>query len=85
MLLLAVQVRMQRSDKDGKTEYFGVNPDRPFKDALIVSSQPENFLDFSTGLNTTAFQIESVQPIGDLAVRYLVDLYCNRQRTPWCQ
>ena len=76
---------MKTSEKDGSIEYFGVNPDKPFKQALIVSSQPEYLLDFATGLNTTVFQIASVQPLANLAVRYTVDLYCNKTMTPWCE
>ena len=74
---------MQQS-ADNKTEYLAVNPDRPYKKTLIVSSQPENFLDFATGLNTTTFRLVSVQPIAGLAVRYSVDLYCDKMKTPWC-
>lgn len=73
-----------KKGKDGSIEYVAVNPDKPFKDALIVSSQPDNFLDFETGLNTTAFTIASVQAIDNLAVKYTVALYCDRERTPWC-
>lgn len=79
----APEVRMKKG-KDGSIEYVAVNPDKPFKDALIVSSQPDNFLDFETGLNTTAFTIASVQAIDNLAVKYTVALYCDRERTPWC-
>ena len=70
-------------DSAGST--FEVNPDRPFKDDLIVSSQPGILDDFQSGLNNTMFSLVSVQPFGDLAVRYTVDLFCDRTATPWCE
>ncbi|KAK9802642.1 hypothetical protein WJX73_010123 [Symbiochloris irregularis] len=81
----ALEVRMSKSAASNATEYSAVNPDKPYKQSLIVSSQPENFLDFKTGLNTTAFRVVAVQPIASLAVRYIVDLHCDRTKTPWCQ
>ena len=64
---------------------FETNPDKPYKDDLIVSSQPGILDDFQSGLNTTVFTIVSVEPMTELAVRFTVDLYCDRTATPWCE
>lgn len=83
---------------DGKLQYFGSHPDKPYKDAYIVSAQPELLNDFTTGLHTTAFQLQvgggclhhalhttpqGVQPFGN-ATKFLVELHCNLDETPWC-
>ena len=78
------QVRVHTSGADaGKT--FEVNPDKPYKEDLIVSSQPGVLDNLSTGLNTTMFSLVSVQPYLQLAVRFTVDLWCDRTSTPWCE
>lgn len=43
-------------DKEGRMTYFEENPRMPYRGAKIMSSQPQFLNDFSTGLNTTAFQ-----------------------------
>ncbi len=43
---------------DGRLQYFGSHPDKPYKDAYIVSAQPELLNDFTTGLQTTAFELQ---------------------------
>ena len=63
---------------------FEINPDKPYQEDLIVSSQPGILDNFATGLNSTVFSVESVQPYTELAVRFTVDLSCDRTSTPWC-
>ena len=77
-------MRVHTSGSDaGKT--FEMNPDKPYEQDLIVSSQPGVLDNFATGLNTTLFSLLSVQSYSALAVRFTVQLACDRTSTPWCE
>ena len=79
-----LQVRVH-TDGEAAGTTFEINPDKPFQKDLIVSSQPGILDDFHSGLNNTMFSLVSVQPVGELAVRFTVDLFCDRTATPWCE
>ena len=64
---------------------FEVNPDKPYEQDLIVSSQPGVLDNFATGLNSTLFSVLAVQSYNAMAVRFTVQLYCDRTSTPWCE
>lgn len=70
--------------KDGKPEFFEEHPDKPYGDALIISSQPQQLQDTSTGLNSTQFWIQKYSSI-EPAILITVELHCDTQRTPWCE
>ncbi|KAK9828640.1 hypothetical protein WJX72_001249 [[Myrmecia] bisecta] len=78
----APEVRVRSNN--GEREFFEVNPDVPYGDTLIISSQPQYLQDRSTGLNTTRFWVKRMQPWQD-TIKITVDLYCNKQATSWCE
>ena len=66
-----------RSSIANDTEVFG--------EAVAGDVANERVLDdFSTGLNTTTFCVTDVQPIERLAIRIVIEFYCNAAATPWC-
>lgn len=70
----------------GKTSYFEADPNKPYGNALIVSSQKELAMETKTGLNSTKFWVRNVSGVKSLeaAVMYTVELHCNIKETPWC-
>ncbi len=80
----AAEVRV-RQGADGERQFFETNPDTPYDAALIVSSQPGVLDDFDSGLSNARFWVKDVAPVQGLAVRFLLELYCDRNATPWCE
>ena len=54
-----MQVRI-RNTTDGRQEVFEVDPDEPYKDTLIISSQPGQLDDYATGLNDVKFWVKGL-------------------------
>ena len=74
-----------RQSANGSEEYFEINPDRPFGETLIVSSQPGQLDDLESGLHDAQFWIKDVQPLQGLAVKYSLEFSCDKTSTPWCE
>ncbi len=79
-----MQVRV-KNDTSGSPVIFEIDPDEPYGDTLIISSQPGQLDDYATGLGDVKFWVREVVPIESIAVKYVVELYCNRALEPWCQ
>lgn len=79
-----MQVRI-RNTTDGRQEVFEIDPDEPYKDTLIISSQPGQLDDYLTGLNDVKFWVKDMSAWQDVAIRVTVDLFCNRTDEPWCE
>ena len=73
-----------RTGQNGSQEFFEENPDRPYKDTLIVSSQPGLLDDYKSGLHETRFWIHDIVPLQSLAVKYTLELHCDVTVSPWC-
>lgn len=78
-----MQVRVRASGGGGK-EYVESNPDVPYGDSLIVSSQPGTLDDYTSGLQSSQFWVKEIVPVQNFAVKYVLELVCNRTVTPWC-
>lgn len=83
-MLCCLQVRI-RNTTDGRQEVFEIDPDEPYKDTLIISSQPGQLDDYATGLNDVKFWVKDLSAWQDVAIRVVIDVYCNRTDEPWCE
>uniref|UniRef100_A0A1D1ZZK8 Beta-1,4-galactosyltransferase 7 n=1 Tax=Auxenochlorella protothecoides TaxID=3075 RepID=A0A1D1ZZK8_AUXPR len=79
----AAELRGKDRGGDLGMEYFQVLPTKEFGAAKIMSSQPQFLRDTATGLSTTRFRLERMQPWQG-AVMIGVSLACDTKRTPWC-
>lgn len=79
-----LQVRVREGAAGGR-EFFEIDPDAPYNATLIVSSQPGLLDDFDSGLSSARFWVKDVAPLQGLAIRFLLELHCDRSTTPWCE
>lgn len=74
-----------RNDTHGALVFFEVDPDEPYGERLIISSQPGQLDDYATGLSDVKFWVKEVLPVEGIAIKYVVELYCNKVLESWCQ
>lgn len=59
--LTCAQVRV-RNTTDGHKEFFEIDPDQPYEETLIISSQPGQLDDYTTGLSDVRFWVKDFLP-----------------------
>jgi hypothetical protein len=74
-----------KNNTDGAPVFFEIDPDEPYGGTLIISSQPGQLDDYTTGLSDVKFWVKEILPVETIAIKYVVELYCNQVLEPWCQ